>query len=99
MSLLDKEFTEKVKKLVAKDMSFFREIAEERVRNDEEWTVHTWPKWCTLLGINYGDICKEVEGAVKGHDKMWLKKNIVKTAAMCLRMLEQLRDEENKNVS
>lgn len=40
----------------------FNEIIEERKRQDEKWGIqnHSLEKWMTILGEEYGEVCKEV---------------------------------------
>jgi NTP pyrophosphatase (non-canonical NTP hydrolase) len=71
----------------------FKEIKKERERQDLKWEVNRirnldWRLWCTILGEEYGEVCR----AVLEKDFENLEEELVQVAAVCVAMLEDLKN-------
>lgn len=72
-----------------------REVKKERERQLEKWgPQHNPPEiWFAILGEEFGEVGKEIaEGRIKPFDKDAYRTECIQTAAVALRMVQDLDD-------
>ena len=77
--------------------SVLSEVQEERRRQDEKWGEqdHTPPEWLSILGEEFGEVCKAVcEAHFSGYESTgnWAeyRKELIQLAAVAVAMVECL---------
>lgn len=70
-------------------------IMEERQTQDMMWGEqnHDLPRWATILGEEYGEVCK----AILSNDREGLRVELVQVAAVAVAVLEYLDRQDAKD--
>lgn len=71
--------------------SIIKELAQERIRQDERWGVqrHEPAKWLAILGEEYGEVCKAVcERLYAEGPNPEYRAELIQVAAVALAMIE-----------
>jgi NTP pyrophosphatase (non-canonical NTP hydrolase) len=69
-------------------------IKNERIRQDKKWGEqnHSPSEWVSILGEEYGEVCKEVCDNIGKPVRDWTnyQKELIQVAAVCVSMIESL---------